>query len=813
MSSKSDGSEFKTDITADPSKFEQSMRQAASAAAGASDQINAQFKKIGDTVNMVNKYLLGFTAVLAGGGALKKFITDANEWNGAAGKMASQLGITTQQASVLNTALTRLGIDSDTYTTAAAKMSKQIGSNEAAFRVLGVAVKDTATGAYRPITEVMGEVNQKLAAIKNPIEQNIAGMQVYGKGWMEIRAILKLTADQMKEAEQRARELGLIVGPEGVALSRQYGAQMRDLNLVGKSLEIQFGNQLLPVFTRVGKFMSQEGPEAGQVFARIIEVVAFAASSAWLALKDMGDGLGAMAAQAVALGHLDIEGFKAIGRARDEESAKNEAAYERLKAGFGEPLNAKPLPDAPDLTKGPHYDFGKGKADKSGAADPSRMSEWEARLADTKAGIERQGLLEGQFREMSKAEELRYWSDLKGQRDLSATEKIALTRKTADVEMGMIRETFDVTVKTLQAEAERFKSNTDERLRIEREIQSKYQAGTKEYEESQKRINQIERQAIEQKRAVAQSRVEAERDAQLQMIALQEQASDEALQLGLITDQQSLARHLEFEEQRFSIARDGLTSRLKLAESDPDRNPVEVERINREIEQLEQQHQLRMGQIKKALQLDDAKGPLESFKTLEQGLVAVGTTLVTNWRQFGQQLRAMFSQIGLSMIQELIIKPAAARAVAWAKERIFAMAGIGADAAKAGAGAASAVADIPVIGPVLALAAMASVFGAVSAMSGNVPTASAAQGFDIPGTLNPITQLHAKEMVLPAKHADVIRAMADAGAGVQTSALSGLAIHIHAWDGHDVKRVLLNNPGALAAGIENAKRNFHMKRS
>jgi hypothetical protein len=93
----------------------------------------------------------------------------------------------------------------------------------------------------------MGEVNQKLLEIKNPIEQNIAGMQVYGKGWQEIKGILKITSDEMDRAEVRARQLGLVVGTEGVAAAKQYKEQLRDLSLVRSSLSVQFGNQLLPI--------------------------------------------------------------------------------------------------------------------------------------------------------------------------------------------------------------------------------------------------------------------------------------------------------------------------------------------------------------------------------------------------------------------------------------------------------------------------------------------------------------------------------------------------------------------------------------
>jgi hypothetical protein len=95
---------------------------------------------------------------------------------------------------------------------------------------------------------------------------------------------------------------------------------------------------------------------------------------------------------------------------------------------------------------------------------------------------------------------------------------------------------------------------------------------------------------------------------------------------------------------------------------------------------------------------------------------------------------------------------------------------ITAHALEAGAGAASSQAGIPIIGPILALSAMGAMVAAVMGLLGNL--GSAAGGYDIPSWSNPITQLHAKEMVLPAHLADKVRGMTDGGGG-------GGDVHVH----------------------------------
>ena len=125
---------------------------------------------------------------------------------------------------------------------------------------------------------------------------------------------------------------------------------------------------------------------------------------------------------------------------------------------------------------------------------------------------------------------------------------------------------------------------------------------------------------------------------------------------------------------------------------------------------------------------------------------------------------------------------------------------IGQSAASAGAGAAESQASIPYIGPILAIAAMAAIFAAVMGMkskaSGSTP--SAAGGFDIPSGVNPLTQLHEKEMVLPQEQADAVRNMTDANRPISLS--------IMAMDGDSVRRVLMDNPSALQAALRQLAR-------
>jgi hypothetical protein len=101
------------------------------------------------------------------------------------------------------------------------------------------------------------------------------------------------------------------------------------------------------------------------------------------------------------------------------------------------------------------------------------------------------------------------------------------------------------------------------------------------------------------------------------------------------------------------------------------------------------------------------------------------------------------------------------------------------NATTAFSGAVAAISPIPFIGPQLAP-------GIAAEMAA---LASAAGGFDIPSGVNPLTQLHAKEMVLPARLANPMRSMMDDYAATRAASgwggpaqASGGDTHVHNYN-------------------------------
>jgi hypothetical protein len=279
-------------------------------------------------------------AVLAGGAMFKASISAANDWNSQVGSIAKSMGISAEQASVMAVALDHLGLSSETVAAASMAMTRQLAKNEEAFTALGVQTRNLANGSLLPAGEIMTQVNTKLAAIKNGTEQNVVGLAIYGKAWNEVRGMVRLTADELAHAEQRARDLGLVIGSDAVGQTRQYKEQLRDLKLVGQALEIQIGEKLLPVFVKLGAWIAGDGSTTIKTFATALSGVGFALQLGALNFQKLGQSLGAFAAQAAAVLQGNFTLAKNIGLAWQEDDAAIEAAKKKLWDGVGQTTTA-----------------------------------------------------------------------------------------------------------------------------------------------------------------------------------------------------------------------------------------------------------------------------------------------------------------------------------------------------------------------------------------------------------------------------------------------------------------------------------------
>lgn len=169
-----------------------------------------------------------------------------------------------------------------------------------------------------------------------------------------------------------------------------------------------------------------------------------------------------------------------------------------------------------------------------------------------------------------------------------------------------------------------------------------------------------------------------------------------------------------------------------------------------------------MTETKNAGELERSQYALQAVNGIQSGMQNALQKMMTGQMTLAQGLKSIWTSVATSIAQvlaQMAAKNIATMLMQAAQGKAIRAKEIMADAKAAAAGAYKAVVGIPVVGPALAPVAAGVAFGGVMAF------ASAAGGYDIPAGTNPITQLHAREMVLPADLSDRVRNMTGNGGG------------------------------------------------
>lgn len=340
-------------------------------------------------------------------------------------------------------------------------------------------------------------------------------------------------------------------------------------------------------------------------------------------------------------------------------------------------------------------------------------------------------------------------------------------------------------------------------------------AGSKTGLKLREKILNLEDQLSKQSTEAKINQVAAWEKLDKHKLDMEKDAADQALAAGRISQLERLDLEIEFENRRYQIAYDALQERIALAEQDPTYSQSAIDKLKQQMAELGQGHEREQSknQGKRENQRrKDAPNVMEMlqdggknvWQEAQQQMGQAFSAMLSRAKSFRQAMGGVFSAIRQTFVQEMVSKPLAALVGRFAKEGAMWLANgtrqiaaqtatsaavtgikkaettenVGMNAIQAAAEAFKAMAGIPYVGPILAVgaaaAAMAAVYGLMSGMGGGGGSSttttttripSAAGGWDIPAGINPLTQLHENEMVLPAEHAQTIREMAGQSGG------------------------------------------------
>ena len=574
--------------------------------------------------------------------------------------------------------------------------------------------------------------------------------------------MLLLNRELMEEAAKKANALGLVVGQENVDATLRFRHAMIDVEDVIKAVMKTIGDALMPVLTQLGNWFSDIGPAA---------VVAIKGAIGGLTAVFHGLVMSAKRAADAVKGVWNLLNADLHGKSVGDDC--HNILYEMTADATETQKKLTELFSTPTATKkkeGGETSDGKDKKQKQ---EKSRMPQYEEELAAMKLAAAG----EEQTREEQKEKEIAFWVALRDAASTSAADRIAIQRKISSAtlaEIEMLKKAHEAAQKA-QTEGEAKVAEAQYAITLA-SLKAAEQAG---------QISKV--QALEAEQAVQDAILQIKMNGlQTQMNAIHDKTTAEYIRLNAELATIDAKRQAQVLKSQGEVAAATNTASQKAIDS----YQKMLQPISSGFEKMI------TGMIQGTTTWQKSWGNI--LKAIEAELVSAAVKMATEW--VAKEIWKTMATAQQIAAREAMEKSAAATSLATSGELMLKQ--IAGYAATAFAGVTAFLA--PMMGP-YAVAGAAVVSALVLAEGAHVM--SAAGGYNIPSGVNPLTQLHQNEMVLPASIANPLRDMISQGGSMQGG--GDTHFHITAMDSQSVAQFFDKHGAAIVKSLRTQGRAFN----
>lgn len=253
-------------------------------------------------------------------------------------ELAQKTGLLAKEVAGLKLLFEQEGLG-DAFGGTMAKLAREASEGNKAFAAMGVSVNG-ATGQLKSTRQLLGEVADKFAGYADGPEKAALAMELFGKSGADLIPLLNGGAQSLDDFDRKAEQLGLTLSAETAAAAAQFNDQLFLLSKNGQGAATAIAVGLLPALVAVTEELAKGGQQ-GSVLTSVSNglATAFEAASVFglnvaYVLKQVGNELGGLAAQAAQVAQFNFSGAAEIGRMMraDAEAARREidATSERI---------------------------------------------------------------------------------------------------------------------------------------------------------------------------------------------------------------------------------------------------------------------------------------------------------------------------------------------------------------------------------------------------------------------------------------------------------------------------------------------------
>lgn len=808
------GNDIEVKIGADTGGLNSGMDAASHGIKHAMEEITESFKSthaVGTALGVaMGGLLLGAFEKLTE--TITSAVSETKEFRESAEMLGRKLGTTATEANNISMALRGVESTTEEYSAASKGMEKILNKNEESLKKMGLTTRD-ATGHMRPLNDLMIDGIAIVNTYKEGADRNIAATQIFGRAMQDGTKLLNYNAAAFEEGEARAKRYGLTIGVESVADLKAYQEAQIEATEATKGMGNAAGNALMPVMTKLSDWWSNIAPAA----IAVIKISIGTLAATFLLLKDtiygtlqiiggliegLGSSIRLLVEEVVALANgLKTGDFSGMKTAWDKAGAD---MAENAKRHF------KNISDAADETrKAIDHMFGdqtpeekkehEGKEVKTKSPKaPPLPSEIPKMKAELDGRIEQE---KGYFKESLQLE-IDFWESKLAVANKSNGDQAKVTHTIFELNKKLAKEELAEKLETLKQQSAAQMQAGAERVRLANEatvlIGATYGLESKEYRRALMDEVAAMTDFQNQKLKIAAIAEDVHTTALLAEVDAETQNIAQLKALGMISNLQEIDDLMKLEEKKYLINLKAAKDKAALIVGDA----VGQAAANAQIEKDAIKHEAEMKKMRDKRVIEEKA----AYKTVADGIGSAFTNafsgILHGTMTLGTAMKSIFSGIFDAVLSGLMNFVGQ-----WISQQIMmrlfgATVGKSQIATAAGVAGANGVASYAMAPWPLDMGAPA--FGAsMSAAAAAFSVPAAENGYDIPAGINPLTQLHQKEMVLPAKQADVIRGMANGnGAG------GGMTVNISAVDAAGVKKLFMTHGALMADSLKAQARNF-----
>jgi lambda family phage tail tape measure protein len=273
----------------------------------------------------VIKEAIGFIEGLFTGESYKSPSIDALvATNNQIKEIQHSLNLTAQEASATNAAIAALGVNKSDYTSVFSNAASAIRTNTDELDRLGVKYKD-ANGNLLPLTDTIQNANAVLNEYTVGWDRNQAASSLGLGTAAQVAAAATVTKEAMAAASSRLNDYNLGIGADSQAEVKRYEDAMRDFNreteLTSDGFKRAWADSIMPVLTDFAEFFRDGFPFAVNTFRYSLAtitslfyglktVVYIVAESIVGSIAAIGSSLGGVATAGVKVLQGDFTGAK-----------------------------------------------------------------------------------------------------------------------------------------------------------------------------------------------------------------------------------------------------------------------------------------------------------------------------------------------------------------------------------------------------------------------------------------------------------------------------------------------------------------------